>query len=138
MKYLLALALLLAFSTVQSQDNKKPPEYIGQWKGAENKFKRTYILIFNDSNLLLIRNGITAQKVKRADTIVFNYLARQAKNGYDIELTAPKAIENKDKKLKASFKLARTRSQGYARQAEFSVDFEDGSKTQSKLKLTKL
>ena len=135
----LVILAILFFVTISAiAQNVEKPVYIGKWNGSEAKFKSPYVLIFNDTNVLLIRKNMFHQKAIRIDTAVFAYKARQITNGYEFTLSAPQATMNKDKTLLASFLINNSSANSNQLKANFSIDFGDGSGKPSTLRLKKI
>lgn len=144
MKQLLSTCLVFGILILQAKEtnNSPKPAYWGRWKGTEAKFKSPYVVIINDSNLLLIRKNLGKTKLIRIDTIMFTYQAKAIDNGFEFKLKAPKALINKDTTLVANFLIANPiKKQGQVKighpEAVLSVDFSNGSGKPSTLSLIK-
>jgi hypothetical protein len=145
MKQLLTTLLLIGLLNASAQTNSQhssKPIYIGKWNGSEKKFKSPYVVIINDSNLILIRKKLVKNKITRIDTALFTYQAKAIEKGYEFVLKAPKALINKDKSLVASFLISNPAAKpGQSKlghpTAVLSVDFADGAEKPSSLNLVK-
>lgn len=138
---LLFFALLSASAQTNSHNSNKPI-YLGKWIGSEKKFKSPYVVIINDSNLILIRKKLVNNKITRIDTALFTYQAKAIDKGYEFVLKALKALINKDKSLVASFLISNPAAKSGQSKlghptAVLSVDFADGAEKPSSLNLVK-
>ncbi len=136
MKNLILSIFLLSVVTANAQI-PSIPLYMGEWAGTQSGFKSPYVVVINDSNLLLIRKNVAKGKVLRQDTLQFIYQVKQISNGYEFSLSAPKALKNKDKTITAQLLFEETKPKSNKLCASFSVDFEEGNKSLNTLKLTK-
>jgi hypothetical protein len=136
MKNLILSIFLLSVVTANAQI-PSIPLYMGEWAGTQAGFKSPYIVVINDSNLLLIRKNVAKGKVLRQDTLQFIYQIKQISNGYEFSLSTPKALKNKDKTITAQLLFEETKSKYNQLCASFSVDFEEGNKELNTLKLVK-